>query len=178
MTRAAVAVAPPWVEAMIGHGYQYDEHGRDTLAPDLADVHDTWEAIEDHARGVRTLTATAERMALALGLTVPAFGTDPSFRLFPAPSHGLASKHAPTTTKSEPAAGRARTQPADHPWTGRPRVSERVSSNDDGRELAPDSDPERDPFPDELAAPDTIGRALALDLTDTIHAYAYTEEHA
>lgn len=175
---AAAIVAPPWVEAMIGHGHQHDEHGRDMLAPCPADVHDTMEAVEDHARGVRTLTATDEAHALALGIAVPAFGSDPSFRLFPAPSHEQPSKHATTTTKAEPAAGRGRRQPTNHPWTGRPRVAERSSSSADAREFAPDDEPERDPFPDELDAPDTIGRALALDLTDTIHAYAYQEDHA
>lgn len=60
-----------------------DEHGRDTVFPDMAAWHDLLEAVEDHGRGVQTLSPFMEEWAVKSGLPIPAFGTDPGYRLYP-----------------------------------------------------------------------------------------------
>lgn len=72
------------VEPTPGPAFAWCPEGEDTTGrPDVADWHDLLEAVEDHARGVLTLSPFLEEWAVRCGLPIPAFGTAPGYRLYP-----------------------------------------------------------------------------------------------
>ena len=50
---------------------------------DMADWHDLVEAVEDHGRGLVSLTPFLEAWAMRAGVLIPAFGSDPSYTIRP-----------------------------------------------------------------------------------------------